>query len=187
MMFENRKLMVDYYLKPNMVGCELGVFAGDFSKKLMNTNPSLLYLVDLFEGTQTSGDVGYEDVGVKTANLNEIYTQLCEEYSNHPSVRVVKSDSTEFLSGVSNEYFDFVYIDGDHSYQGVIRDITSAYPKIKRGGYIMGHDYCPTFYGVMQAVDEFCLNNNLQICATTTCRYPSFCIQVPYKDASDDQ
>lgn len=176
-LFDSRKSMVNHYLKPKMVGCELGVFAGDFSKKLLETKPDLLFMVDLFQGTWTSGDHGYEDVGIKTVNLNETYHQLCAVYHDNPSVKVVKSDSVEFMDKMPNEYFDFVYIDGDHSYEGVLRDINSAYPKVKRGGWIMGHDYCPLFHGVMEAADEFCREKNLYIEALSTCRYPTFAIR----------
>jgi hypothetical protein len=51
---------------------------------------------------------------------------------------------------------DFVYIDGDHTYDGVVTDITAWIPKIKSDGIIGGHDYKePTFPGVTKAVHEF--------------------------------
>ena len=52
--------------------------------------------------------------------------------------------------------FDFVWIDGDHSYEQVKRDITNYLPKVKKGGIIGGHDYnSNVFTGVKKAVDEF--------------------------------
>lgn len=54
---------------------------------------------------------------------------------------------------------DFVFIDGDHSYESVKQDITNWLPFLERGGIISGHDYyCHPgeyyFPGVKQAVDE---------------------------------
>ena len=49
----------------------------------------------------------------------------------------------------------FVFIDGDHGYSAVKTDIKTWHPKVRPGGYIVGHDYLSPFHpGVKQAVDE---------------------------------
>jgi hypothetical protein len=54
-----------------------------------------------------------------------------------------------------DEYLDFVYIDGDHKYEEVKRDIECWFPKVKKGGCIGGHDYGKKNYlGVRRAVKE---------------------------------
>ena len=62
---------------------------------------------------------------------------------------------------------DFIYIDGNHSYEGVKTDIELYYPKLRKGGLLMGDDYHPEpiqtlnfggedmVFGVKKAVDEF--------------------------------
>jgi len=47
---------------------------------------------------------------------------------------------------------DLLFIDGDHTYEGVVKDIDSWLPKVKDGGMVMFHDYCEREPGVMQAV-----------------------------------
>lgn len=59
-----------------------------------------------------------------------------------------------------DEYFDFIFIDADHSYENVIKDIKAWFPKVKSKGIISGHDYYNYYAhndypGVRQAVDEF--------------------------------
>ena len=54
---------------------------------------------------------------------------------------------------------DFIYIDGNHSYDFVKRDIELYYPKVKDGGVIGGHDIY--FHEVQKAVFEFVIKNNL--------------------------
>jgi hypothetical protein len=57
-----------------------------------------------------------------------------------------------------------IYIDADHSYEGVMVDLANAAKVIKDGGLIMGHDYDHNPakntkeypFGVRRAVDEFC-------------------------------
>ena len=53
-----------------------------------------------------------------------------------------------------DESFDFVFIDADHSYEGVLEDIVDWKPKVREGGWILGHDFAPGFPGVEQAVTE---------------------------------
>jgi hypothetical protein len=45
-------------------------------------------------------------------------------------------------------------------YEDVKKDILAWYPKIKKGGFITGHDYT-TFDGVKKAVDELIINQGL--------------------------
>jgi hypothetical protein len=52
-----------------------------------------------------------------------------------------------------------------------------SYNKIKQGGFICGHDYTKVmFEGVVRAVDEFCIEKNLEIKYITKDGCPSFCI-----------
>ena len=49
--------------------------------------------------------------------------------------------SADVAGEIKNGSLDFVYVDGDHSYEGVKRDLDDYYPKIKPGGLFCGHDY----------------------------------------------
>ncbi|MBU3591454.1 class I SAM-dependent methyltransferase [Polynucleobacter sp. 78F-HAINBA] len=57
-----------------------------------------------------------------------------------------------------DESFDLVYIDGDHTYEGVVKDLAAWYPKVKKGGIICGDDI--GWPGVKKAVDEFFIRLN---------------------------
>ena len=48
----------------------------------------------------------------------------------------------EVISLFTESFFDFVYIDGDHSYNGAKSDLIHFFPKVRTGGLIAGHDYC---------------------------------------------
>jgi predicted O-methyltransferase YrrM len=66
--------------------------------------------------------------------------------------------------------FDFVFLDGDHSYSGVVADISAWASKIKPRGLLCGHDYYADFkerpfpkIEVRRAVDEFVAAAGLQL------------------------
>ncbi len=65
-----------------------------------------------------------------------------------------KIDSHSGASLFENNYFDFIYIDANHTYEYVKKDIELWYPKLKNGGMMAGHDYDPCWEGVVRAVNE---------------------------------
>ena len=52
------------------------------------------------------------------------------------------STSSELIKSFPDNFFDFIYIDGDHSYKGAKSDLINYYAKVRRGGVLAGHDYC---------------------------------------------
>lgn len=50
---------------------------------------------------------------------------------------------------------DFLFVDGDHLYEGVMADIKRWLPKVKVGGAVLFHDYNSSWEGVQNAVDQF--------------------------------
>lgn len=70
--------------------------------------------------------------------------------------RVVKHQarSTDAAKTFDDQSVDVVYLDGDHSLTAVRADIRAWMPKLKRGGWLAGHDYHWEFPGVLRAVHE---------------------------------
>jgi predicted O-methyltransferase YrrM len=94
-------------------------------------------------------------------------------------------DSAASAHMFPDEHFDFVYIDADHSYEGVVRDMKAWWPKVKKGGLFCGDDYIPDDgdiwltgsgkepvyagkFGVRKAVNEFMAKNDLKVYSTTS-------------------
>jgi hypothetical protein len=77
-----------------------------------------------------------------------------------------KGLSTDMATHFSLESADCVFIDGDHTYEGVARDIISYAPIVKPGGLLIFDDFGgQNFPGVKRAVKEFSEKNNLTIVA----------------------
>jgi predicted O-methyltransferase YrrM len=77
-----------------------------------------------------------------------------------PSILLL--DSITAAEKLKDRRFDFVYIDADHTYEGVKADLDAWYPLVKKGGVFGGDDYlnttCP---GVNKAVNEFVVKHEL--------------------------
>lgn len=66
---------------------------------------------------------------------------------------LLRMDSAAAAARIDDGALDFAFLDGDHSREGVIRDVQAWLPKVRRGGWIGGHDYGhPLFPGVAEAV-----------------------------------
>jgi hypothetical protein len=80
------------------------------------------------------------------------------------NVKLVKEESiacAESMKAYDGGYFadlknaDFIYLDGDHSYEAVLRDIVAWWDLVSGRGVLAGHDYDEQHPGVMRAVNEF--------------------------------
>lgn len=70
-------------------------------------------------------------------------------------VTLMRMPSLEAARQFDEGSLDFVFIDGDHSYEGCKADIEAWSPKVRKGGLIAGHDFNETDYpGVCRAVRE---------------------------------
>jgi hypothetical protein len=88
---------------------------------------------------------------------------------------LVEGNSSVMAKDFEDNFFDFIYIDGDHRYRGVKRDLAAFWPKVREGGFFGGHDYClAKKCGVIRAVDEFTALENVTFSFTEDGANPSF-------------
>lgn len=119
-------------------GVELGVDKGLLFERILRDCPSVQWLV----GVDTC------PVPHRKARCQAIQ----QEYGLRAKLLVM---TTVEGSRVINDHgMDFVFIDADHSYEGAKADITHWLPKVRKGGWIGGHDYNQKWPGVIRAVDE---------------------------------
>lgn len=171
--FENRIEML-FSFEKNLKIAELGVFEGNFSKEIYKIcEPSELYLVDLFDGYFGSGDKDGKNYHYSHLELE--YEKIKSYFVKNKNVKVIKDSTINFLNKLEDNYLDLVYIDADHSYEAVTKDLELSFKKVKNNGLICGHDYV-TNTEAKNAVDDFCVKFNLKIKYLTNDGCPSFCI-----------
>ena len=73
-------------------------------------------------------------------------------------------DSASASKLFPDNFFDFIYIDGDHSYEAVKNDLHMWHPKLKKYGVMCGDDFSHiSGRGVIEAVQEFSFEKKLII------------------------
>ena len=73
----------------------------------------------------------------------------------------IRGDSVYTLNIHRDESIDLAFIDGDHSYEGALKDLNTVLPKMKKNGVILCHD-CRPGSDVSKALREFCMKNEIQ-------------------------
>ncbi|GAI22226.1 unnamed protein product, partial [marine sediment metagenome] len=73
-----------------------------------------------------------------------------------PNFKFINAGSNEVKDRIEDSSVDLLFIDGDHRYFQVKKDIENYSPKVKEGGVLLGHDYQFNEEGqfVKPAVDE---------------------------------
>lgn len=133
------ELIKDNLKETDMV-CEVGSYAG-VSSSLFAYYCRHVYCIDPFNKAYDGHD--YEE---RFDNVAKIFGNITK----------IKGYSIPSSTLFDDNFFDFVYIDADHRYTYVKEDISTWIKKIKKGGFIGGHDYDSlTGKDVMKAVDEF--------------------------------
>ena len=161
-------------LPKNSIGAEIGVCEGDFSELILTTvEPTKLFLVDIWGHISLS----YNDHNMVSNQEHETRFQyVTKRFLNYSNAYVVRSLSNAMPQIFPESYFDWMYIDADHSYEGCKRDLNIAKKLVKTNGYILGHDYNWKFQGVMDSVNEFVAENNFYLSFVTSDKNPTYLI-----------
>jgi hypothetical protein len=170
-------------LPKNLIGVEIGVAMGDFSHELITKcQPKELHLIDPWE--HQSRDDYQEDFNNATENEQELrYQYVCKRFApflKNNRLYIHRDYSQNIAEQFENTSLDWVYIDGLHSYDGVMSDLEHYAPKIKDDGIIMGHDYTNNKdayhmgFGVIEAVNEFIKTHGYHLLMMTWENFPTY-------------
>lgn len=158
--------------------CEIGVRAGqNLDQIVQGSKPSEFVGIDSWDSGEISSQ---NDVGFSQVKQDQLESQVRNKFAKYGERgRIIRGYFFEVCSQFPDGYFDYIYIDADHSYEAVKRDLEDWYPKVRTGGILAGHDYIAkdskhVKYGVIEAVDEFVRNHNVRFFATTPENYSSW-------------
>lgn len=153
---------------------EGGVFEGDFSSVINRCFPDrVLYLFDTFSGFDVRDlqkESSFTSTRTEGFNIEQFTEQKLLAKMEHPeNIEIRKGFFPETAAGLSDEFI-FVNLDFD-LYEPTLAGLNFFYPKMKRGGVILVHDYFASelskgyaFDKVRPAVDEFCSSNGVSFC-----------------------
>jgi len=136
----------------NSICTEIGVFEGDFSQQILKTvKPKKLFLIDPW------GGVDHEE-GQGEKRYQKVLDRFKSEIKNG-TVVVYRAFSHDVVEKFDDDFFDWIYLDGGHTYNNIMEQFSEYLPKIKLHGFVTGDDYGRDDENhrknVTRAVDEF--------------------------------
>lgn len=131
---------------------EVGTWTGQLALSLASRFDVIVHCIDHFAGNAEDHTGSIVEI---VGGPGEVKAQFCRNTRKFLGGRIRLWEGTsEFWAQHWPFQVDMVFLDGNHTYEGVRRDIEIWWPHIKYRGLLSGHDYSPQFPGVIQAVGE---------------------------------
>ena len=155
---KNRQQLAELFRdKGFTTGVEVGVHRGYYSQTLAKTIPDLtLYAVDPWVMPERFKDNGETLTASHKAAIDRLEPL---------GVTLMQQTSMDAVRYFAPHSIDFVYIDGDHSFDGVMGDLIEWGRRVKKRGIIAGHDYTEGT-AVIEAVDMYVKHHGLELIVT---------------------
>ena len=134
------------------LGVEIGVWRGYYSEHILKTMPKVhLHAIDPW--------VEYNDSKISAIGHernHSIAMGRLKPFIDEGRCTVHRELSQNIVDLFEDGSLDFAFIDGEHSFNACATDLINYVPKVRRGGMIAVHDYCPMRRGgVIEAVDGY--------------------------------
>jgi predicted O-methyltransferase YrrM len=147
--FCDRETMLrEFGFPKNGNACEIGTSTGIFARLILDTlKPTTMHICDID------------------------FSRFDNRLRERPGVQIHEGDSVKAIKSFADASLDFAYIDADHAYKSIKREIAAIRTKVKPGGYIAFNDYTRWSvtevqpYGVVAAVNEAIRDEKWQMVA----------------------
>lgn len=127
-------------------GAEVGVWKGRTSAEICKAFPGcLLHMIDTWKSwpQDSSYFAEHQQMGILTDDeWSVIYqTAIQSVMDSGGAFSIHRNTSEEAAHRVVDCSLDFVFLDANHTYEEVKKDILLWTPKVRAGGFVSGHDY----------------------------------------------
>lgn len=160
---DDSRLSILERVNPGDKCAEIGVFKGDFSEYMLKMEPSELYLVDPWVSIM---DIPARWHAIPQNEIDQIKQEVKDRFASDQNVKIIEKYSVDAVNDFEDNYFNWIYLDANHSYDFVKQDLHNWWQKIKSGGSLCGNAYQDNDrqvqlldFGVVPAVDDFLENH----------------------------
>lgn len=137
--FEN--ILLPLYKDKEIKCLQIGAYTGDASvwiaENLLSTKSEDSFLVDV-DTWQGSDEPVHKSLN--WTSVEEVYDSKTSPWTSINKIAKYRGTSDSFFN-INRDSYDFIYIDGDHTSYGVIKDAINSYECLKVGGILAFDDY----------------------------------------------
>lgn len=138
-------------IEGDVIALEIGTSCAESTFNLLENCPNIkkLYTIDPY--TEFEDWIGTITQETLDKQREVAQNNLAKFGDRVEMIRATSKDAFEQLKDIE---FDFIFVDGDHSYDGVAYDCRTYYPLLKKKGLFCGHDY-GHLPAVTNAINDF--------------------------------
>ena len=148
------------HLELPLVAAEVGVAEGRYSLDLLQRGIEKLYLIDIWEKVPFIDGCASWEQEWHDDNYNAVLDRTKDYKEN---IVILKGLSYKMAEHIPDDTLGLLFIDADHSYNGVKTDLEYFWGKLVVGGILILHDFANPEYGVWRAGKEFSQKHNLEV------------------------
>lgn len=134
--------LLKHYVKPSMRIVEVGSWKGFSTSVILKCIAELedthLFCVDHWLGSK--GTKQEEKVVSSGDTIYPAFLHNMFRLGYITRITPIRLPSVQAATLFPDEYIDFLFLDADHTYNPVKKDIEAWWPKLKAGGIFCGHD-----------------------------------------------
>lgn len=112
------------------LGAEIGVYKGKFCEKFCEHGINM-FAIDNWADADPK----------KQERQDYLYSYTQKVLRRFTNTKIIRETSLTAVEQFTDNSLDFVYIDADHTYEGISADLPAWYAKVRPGGVVSGHDY----------------------------------------------
>jgi predicted O-methyltransferase YrrM len=140
-------------LGDDVVGCEIGSNFGINIVYFLDNLPNIKKIIAIdpyvsYDDRITGGEIVPQETMDRV--LKSFLVNI-EAYKDR--VEFIHDNADNSFEKIADGSLDYIFIDGDHNYEAVIKDMKNYYSKVRDGGIFAGHDVGSP--GVQKAISEF--------------------------------
>lgn len=150
-------------LPRHSIGAELGVLMGAFAADILaEVAPRRLHLIDPWIAAAGGDRAASWYASVDQPYMDALHVFVADRFAAPIATGQVvlhRALSWDVLETMPDASLDWVYVDADHAYESVLRDLAVSVAKVRPGGLIAGDDYRTDNWwgdGIVRAVAETC-------------------------------
>jgi len=99
------------------------------------------YVVDTFKGAESETEGAHKEA--QEVDIHSMFCKAIEEFGISDNVKIITADTRKLKwedYSIPDKFFDFIFVDGEHTTEAVTNDVNLCLPKLKDGGLFAGHD-----------------------------------------------
>lgn len=124
---------------------EIGVWRGDFAEAILRGCPLIenYYMIDPWRPLDDWNKPA--NVDAPRFEDNYEFAMARTEFAADRR-KVIRAETREAISDISDASLDAAYIDGDHTLRGIAIDLICVSDKVSESGFISGDDFAPSIW-----------------------------------------